>query len=165
MLNLLNTADSHLRLLIPLPRRLSVFAWFTWTNTSNAINDKCRLPPCLYPSSKIGCLPMTVLVSSVQGFDFHMRFLFLKQEHHMHQSHPCHSSPLMNADMFNEDCISVLEYRSIAWFVSDRETPLSKLCSSYLLLFPLPSFFQTHLVSSPVRFSICYLGSHRHFWK
>lgn len=112
---------------------------------------------CLYLSSKIGCLPMTLLVSSVQGFDFLMLFLFLKQEYHMHQSHPCHSSPLMNADTLNEDGISVLEYRSIALSVFwQRTTALSKQCSSYLLLFPLPSLFQTHLVSRLVSFSIYY---------
>lgn len=39
----------------------------------------------------------------------------------MHQSHPRHSSPLMNADTLNGDCVSVLEYRSIALSVVGRK--------------------------------------------
>lgn len=41
----------------------------------------------------------------------------------------------MNADMLNGDCISVLEYRSVALSVVGRERlPLSKQCSSHIIL-------------------------------
>lgn len=50
----------------------------------------------------------------------------------MHQSHPCHGSPPMNADTLNGLCLGVLEYRSVALSVVVRETlpPRKKNCFS-----------------------------------
>lgn len=39
----------------------------------------------------------------------------------MHQSHPCHSGPLMNADTLDGVRVSVLEYRSVVLSVVGRE--------------------------------------------
>lgn len=53
----------------------------------------------------------------------------------------------MNADLLNGDCISVLEYRSVALSVEGRERlPLSKQCTSHIML------FQTRSVSSLVSY-------------
>lgn len=40
----------------------------------------------------------------------------------MHQSHPCHCSPPMNADTLDGLRLGVLEYRSVVLSVSYRET-------------------------------------------
>lgn len=40
----------------------------------------------------------------------------------MHQSHPCHGSPPMNADTLDGLRLGVLEYRSVVLSVDGRET-------------------------------------------
>lgn len=82
-----------------------------------------------------------------------MLFLLLKQEYHMHQSHPCHSSPLMNADTLNGDCIGVLEYRSVALSVVGRER-LRCQNSAH----PIAVFFPPIPVLDPFGQQSCQLG-------
>lgn len=103
---------------------------------------------------------MTFIVSSVWWFDFLMLFSFLKQEYHMHQSHPCHSSPLMNADMLNGDCISVLEYRSVALSVVGRErAPCQNCVHPILLCFsPIPVPYPFGQQSCQLVFIYCSYG-------
>lgn len=116
----------------------------------NARSDKCRLSSPYTSPQKIGCSPMTFIVSSVWGFDFLVLFLFLKQEYHMHQSHP------LPQRSFYECWYAQWRLHQWPWIqrrciicCRQRKNLLSKQCSSCLLFFfSLPSLFQTHLVSS-----------------
>lgn len=105
----------------------------------NARSDKCRLSSPYTSPQKIGCSPMTFIVSSVWGFDFLVLFLFLKQEYHMHQSHP------LPQRSFYECWYAQWRLHQWPWIqrrciicCRQRKNLLSKQCSSCLLFFFFP---------------------------
>lgn len=86
-------------------------------------------------------------------------FFFLKQEHHMHQSHPCHGSPYecRYAQWRRHQCPWTQKHCIICCM--QRRTPLSKQCSSLLMPFPLPSLFQACLARNLLFFNTIYCRS------